>query len=248
MRIILHPLNRNNWAGVVRYKNCHDQIGSYYLTNGLIYTGLSREDEERLSKRLRLDLAPNSDFWDTFYIKVSSKDTVLDTEDPIQELKYLFLKGHKYVASSFNDNTKPNARYVLINRDEEAKTENLKFKVKKQAIKELDKLSKEDIVKVLRLYGMSASSISAEQAEEKINRLVDNDPEKFLNIWVKNDRRETQWLVEEAVSKNIIRKNKTIYSYGTDILGSSLESAIMYMEDPKNVDLKIAIRDQVNAK
>jgi hypothetical protein len=247
MRVILHPVNRDKWAGITRYKNCHDQIGTYYLRNGSIYTGLSREDETRLSERLRLDLHPNSDFWNTFYIKVGSKDVTFDTKDPIEELKYLFLKNHKDVAVSLQDNN-PRAKYVLINRDEEAKSENVKFKVKRTAIKELDKLSKEDIVKALRLFGLSSATISAEQAEEKLNKIVDNDPQKFLDVWVNNKNRNTQFLIEEAVTKNIIRKNKTTYLYGSDIIGGDINAAVNYLNDPKNGDLKLTIQDQLDIK
>lgn len=247
MKAILRPVSKDSWTGIVRYKNCHDHIGTYLLRNGSLYTGLKIEDEERLSKRLRIDLSPNSDFWTTFYIKVGSKDIVLNIDDPIEELKYLFLKSHKNIASSLRDKN-PIARYVLINRDEEAKEENLKFKVKRQAIKELDKLSKEDMVKALRLYGLSGSTISAEQAEERINRLVDDNPQKFLDIWVNNKKRDTQFLIEDAVSKNIIRKNKTTYMYGSDILGGSIEAAMMYLDDPANRDLRMTIQDQLEVK
>ncbi len=247
MKAILRPINRNQWSGLVRYKNCYDQIGSYLLKNGSLYTGLTQEDEKRLSERLRIDLGPNSNFWSTFYIKLGTKDIILNLDDPIEELKYIFLKNHKNVASSLRDNN-PRADYVLINRDEEAKEENLKFKVKRQAIKELDKMSKEDMVKALRLYGLSASTISAEQVEERLNRLVDESPQKFLDIWVNNKKRDTQFMIEDAVSKNIIRKNKTTYLYGSDVIGGSIEAAIAYFEDPSNRDLKMTIQDQLDVK
>jgi len=245
--VTLKPLNRKAWSNVVRYKNCHEDIATYLTKNGSNYTGLTKEDEERLGKELRIDLHPNSSFWDTFFIRVYDKEIKLDLTSPEDELKYLFLKNHKKVKSSLNEN-KATAEYVLINEDEEAKQTNKRAKIKRKAFKEFDKLSATDVRKALRLYGFKADNISSEQAEAKLDELVETDPQRFLDIWVNNKSRQTQFLIEEALSKNVLRKNKSAYMYGTEIIGHSMDDAIAYIDDKKNQELKDVIVNEINVK
>lgn len=245
--IKLQPLASKPWSNIVRYKNCHEDLSTYFLKNGSRYTGLTKEDEERLGNEIRADLNPNSSFWDTFFVRMSSDELKLDPSDPYDELKYLFLKNHKLVKNSLSEN-KATAEYVLINEDEEAKKQNQKAKTKRKAFKEFDKLSATDIRKALRLYGFKADNISGEQAESKLTELVEADPNKFLEIWVNNKNRQTQFMIEEAVAKNVLRKNKNAYMYGTDIIGHTLDDAIAYLNDPKNQEIKDLIMNEIKSK
>lgn len=247
MEVTLKPLVRNNWAGVHKYKNCSDYIGSYFTRSGQLYTGLSEEDATRLSKATGLALHKGSEYWNDFFIRVANKDITLNTDDPFDELRYLFLKSHKTVADGLSDNN-PSARYALINKEAEATEVNKYNKVKRGAVKEFDKLSLNDMRKVLRLYGHKSDTLSAELVENKLYDLIERSPEKFLDIWVNNKRRETQYLVQEAVGKNIIRRNKSEYKYGTDIIGYNLEDAISYLDAAEHRDLKALILNETNIK
>jgi len=55
-------------------------------------------------------------------------------------------------------------------------------------------------------------------------------------------------LLEQAISKGVIRKDKTHYFYGTDMFADTLEEAIAYLDDKKNQDLKLAIINETNNK
>lgn len=247
MKIVIKPVGVKEWANVNFYKNCHDDIGSYFLENGSRYTGLSKKDEERLSKELNFDLRPNSEFWDTFFIRMTNDDLHLDTDDIYDELRYLFLKSHKDIQASMNTK-KAGAKYMIVNYDEEAKEDNKRNKVKRKAIKEFDKLSATDIRKVLRLYGYKADTISAEQAESKLFDLVEELPQRFLDIWVDNKTRDTQFLIEAALSKNVIRKNRSVYSYGTEPIGHGIEEAVAFLDDKKNQEIRKIIQDEIEVK
>lgn len=247
MKVTVEPISANVWSNIIHYKNCYTDISTYYLNNGSKYTGLSKEDRERLEKELGFDLSPNSDYWKTFFIRMTDKQLVLDLDDPYDELKYLFLKGHKLVQSSVGTK-KATAKYVIVNKEAEAEEINKRSKLKRNAIKAFDKLSNTDIKKALRLYGYKADSVSNEQAEAKLYELVEDSPEKFLEIWVDNKYRETQFLIEAAIAKNIIRKNKNAYMYGTEIIGHSLEDTIAFLEDKKNQDIKMIIMNETEVK
>jgi len=190
MEVILRPLQRNVWAGVKgdRYKNCHSWIGTYFTRTGLLHTGITIEEADRLADAMHKEpksLYPSSEFWNNYYIRVESNDVHLDTSRPEDELKYLFLKSHKWVQNGFTD-INPQARYILINFETEAKEFNKVSRDKRRAMKEFDKLSTADMKKVLRLYGQRSDNLSAELVENKLFELIEKDPEKFFTKWIDN--------------------------------------------------------------
>jgi len=247
MLVILRPIKQRTWTNIRKYRHCYDYLTRYYTRSGNIYTGLTRNDEKRLGDSLGLDLSNGSDFWKTFYVRVGSSDVFLDTNDPMDELRYLFLKNHKLVKTSTFEN-KATAQYLLINQEEEAKKENLFNKVKTDAIVEFKKLSLTDMRKCLRLFGQSSNNVGSELIENRLFTIIQENPQMFLDKWVNNASRETTVLIEEAISKNIIRRNKNVYKYGSDIIANSLEECIDFLKNPKNQDIKLAIIDGIEAK
>jgi len=250
MEVILRFKTKDPWAGITKYKNCYDYIAPYWTRSGNKYTGLTEDEAKRLEKEIGYaegTLSPYSDYWNTFAIKITTKEIILHTERSYDELQYLFLKGHKRVANGIN-NVKPNNDYILINKDSEAEEANRLNKVKRQAIVEFNKLSLDDMRKALRLYGFKSDAMSNELIESKLFELVEKDPNKFFLIWVNNKSKNTQFIIEAAVAKNIIRKSRNIFYYGTDIIGNSMEDAIAYLDDKKNQDLKMVIMQEIESK
>ena len=236
MWVILRPLGKNAWSGIKNYRHCTDTIGPYLTRSGRTYTGLTKEDADRLGAELGLDLSPSSDFWlEWSAIKAGNKDLYFNTDDAMDELRYLFLRNHKRVAGSIFER-KSTADYVLINKEEEAKKANVFSKLKRRAFREFDRLSTEDIRRCLRLFGHNASSMGNEQAENLLSDLVEGNPQKFIELWVDNKDRDIAFVIETALSKNVLRKTKNVYRYGSDII------------DPKNQDLKMAIMSEISLK
>jgi len=250
MQVILRPIGWNKWSGILKYKNCYDDLGPYLTRSGVLYTGLSPEDEKRLGERLGINLAKkvnsaeqgiiDNPYWSNFFIRTSVNDIILDTEDPFDELKHLFCKGHKRVKNSLLEN-KATADFVLINREEEAKVENNLVRIKREAYREFDKLTPTDIRKVLRLFGYNADNMSNEVAENKLSQFIEANPKKFIDKWVANKSREIEVLIEKAIAKNIIRRNKNIYRYGSEIIGTSLQDTIDFLSIPNNQEIRRAI-------
>lgn len=249
MLIKLIKKEADDWSKVKLFKNCSHEIGSYFTRSGRRYTGLEREDAEKLGKELGFDLRPESEFWDNFYIKLTSErdELVIDTSETYGLLQYKFLKNHKRVAQSVKDIT-PGKDYVLIHEELEAKESNTKARVKRKAFSEFDNMTPDQMRKALRMYGINASNSDNEVVESSLFALVEDNPQKFLTVWVDNINRDTQYLIEEALSKNVLRKNKTTYYYGTDIIGHVIEEAIEYLNNPKNNDVKLAILAQLEGK
>ena len=250
MEVIVRIVKVNPWTGLTKWPTTFDYVGPYWTRTGNIYTGLSEEDARRLEKELGYEegkLNPSSEFWTTFAVQLGKRDLILDTNKPYDELKYLFLKNHKRVADGMNA-LNPSKDYLLINKDSEAEETNKRNKVKRDAYRELDKMSIEDMRKCLRLYGMKSDSMSDELVEAKLSEQIESAPDKFIMKWVNNPNKEMNWMIEEALSKNILRKNRAQYYFGTDLIGNGIEDVIAYLKDKKNQDILISIKNELKSK
>lgn len=250
MVVELKIKKKNPWAGLIKYKSCFDYIAPYFTRSGSIYTGLTPEDEEYFEKALGYEkghLSKSSDFWTTFCIKVGSKGLLLDDQIPRHAMMIKFLSGHKRVATSL-DKLSAGKDYLLINREAEAVEINKQNKLRRDAIKEFDKLSLEQMRKCLRLFGVKADTMSNELVESTLFSYVDKQPKRFFEKWVDNKSKETEFILEEAIAKGVIRKDKTHYFYGTDMFADTLLDAIAYLDDKKNQDLKLSIINETKNK
>lgn len=247
MKAILRPIKRDKWSGLIKYRNCYEDIAPYYTRSGTIYTGLTSADEARLGTALGLDLKKGSEFWKTFFIRTYTGDLILDLDDSRDELKYLFLKNHKRVKTSEFEH-KASANFLLINKEEEAKKSNLINQVRRKAIKEFDTLTTEDMRKVLRLFGFNGDNMDPEVAERELFEVVENNPQAFLDKWVNNNHRDIEVTVERAVSMNVIRRNKNIYKFGSEVIGRSMIEVIDFLETPKNQDILLSIMRTIQSK
>jgi len=250
MIVELKLRKKNPWAGLVKYKNCFDYIAPYFTRSGSIYTGLTPEDEKKFEKELGYaegTLAKSSPFWQTFTVKIGSRSMILDDQFPRQEMIIKFLSGHKRVATSL-DKLTAGKDYLLINRQAEAIEQNKINKLRRDAIKQFDKLTLDEMRKCLRLFGVKSDNLSNELVESTLFNLVDKQPKKFFEKWVDNKSKDTEFLIEEAIAKGIIRKDRTQYYYGSEMLADSLESCIAYLDAKKNQDLKLSIINQVENK
>ena len=211
MVVELKIKKKNPWGNFIKYRNCFDYIAPYFTRSGSIYTGLTPEDEKYFEKALGYEeghLAKSSDFWTTFCIKVGARTMLLDDSIPRQEMIIKFLSGHKRVATSL-DKLTAGKDYLLINRQAEAIEQNKQNKIRREAIREFDKLTLDQMRKCLRLFGVKSDNLSNELVESTLFNLVDKNAAKFFDIWVNNTSKETDFLLEEAIAKGIIRKDRT---------------------------------------
>ena len=250
MVVELKIKKKNPWAGLLKYKGCNDYIAPYWTRSGMRYTGLTPEDEEYFEKALGYEkgtLSRTSDFWINFCVKIGTRTLILDDSIPRQAMIIKFLSGHKRVATSLDKFT-AGKDYLLINRQAEAIEANKINKQRRDAIVEFGKLSLDQMRKCLRLFGINGESMSNVLIESTLFNLIDKQPKKFFDLWVNNKSKETQFILEQAVAKGVIRKEKTQYYYGTDMIADSLNEAIAYLDSKKNQDLRLAIINETNNK
>ena len=116
-----------------------------------------------------------------------------------------FLTGHKRIATSL-DRLDAGKDYLLINREAEAVEQNKQNKLRRDAVKEFDKLSIEQMRKCLRMYGVRPDDMSNELIESTLFSLVDKNPKKFFYKWVDNKNKETEYLIEEEIGRASCRE------------------------------------------
>ena len=250
MVVELKIKKKNPWAGLIKYKSCFDYIAPYFTRSGSIYTGLTPEEERRFEKELGYTegtLSKESDFWKTFVVKVGARGLLLDDQYPRQEMIIKFLSNHKRVATSLNK-LDAGKDYLLINRQAEAIEQNRINKLRRDAIKEFDKLSLDQMRKCLRILGIKSVNLSNELVESTLFNMVDKNPKSFFNKWVNNKQKETEFLLEDAIAKGVIRKDRTQYYYGSELIADSQQDAISYLDAKKNQDLKLSIMNQISNK
>ena len=250
MEVIVRMTKVNPWTGLIKWSGCFDYIGSYWTRSGSRYTGLTKEDQKELEEALGMQegtLGPDASYWDTFAIKIGKKDLIINTDRPEGKLQYLFLKNHKRVADGYSK-VRPSTDYVLINKEAEAEVANKANKVKRDAYRAMDKMTLEEMRKCLRLFGVKSDTLSNEMIEAKLSEKIEKDPAQFIRLWVENPNKEMNFIIEEALAKNILRKNRAAYYFGTDLIGNGLEDVIAYLKNKANQDVLLSIKSEIESK
>lgn len=254
MEVIVQQLSKGRDLTQKLNRHAVKYIGGWITRSGLPYSGgFAPEQRREFEKKLgfpdgHLDPS-NVKFWDNYVaIKLQGpRPVILNTDIPEDEFKYEYCKNHIEVMDGYSDK-KPRALYVMVNQEIEAKKKNMANSKKIEAIKEFDKMSPDDIAKCLRLFNIDGNSLNAEVSREKLFDIVISKPEDFMNKWVLNKDRAYFLLVEEAISKNVLRRNRNIYYYGTETIGHSIQDTVTYLKDKKNMELYLSIKAETENK
>lgn len=252
MKIIVKPLeNKVGWAGVVRHARTQDSIAPYLNDAGSgVVTGLSRELQKELEEELKMapgGLAPNAEFWIEYRIVMTDRAIEIDTDSPKGKLDYAFLKAHKRVSNSVNDTSEwPLAEYVIYDLEEDAKKENVKTKTIKNAYLKFSKLTVTEMKDVLKLLGRRTNDVSSEHIENELSKVIQERPADFLDI-IEDKHFKTKVLVEDLIRIKALKKVGSHYLFGDEPIGHDLESTILYLEDPKNQNVKGTLTNKLTA-
>lgn len=261
MKVNVKPVTRT-WLpdghdGEIRYTGCAEflcvQVDS---VSRKLNTGLTKEDEERLEKTLKLTpgtLSPyNTDYWGNYKnaIRIDKNGLILDTDNPKDEIIYLNLLAHTDVANSEEDFlNSPNApmfKYVITSSDQEAKVKNDKNKIKKEAYKLFGKMSHNKMKDFLKLEGKrTGDDASLDFIESAVGDIVDNDPSHFLDVYNDPLFDSKVFILDCIYAKAIIKRGPKYLVNGGDSIGNSIEEAIAYIDDPMNQDVYLSLKAKV---
>jgi hypothetical protein len=233
------------WSGVQKFDNCRVILYPSIDRFGRKVTGLNPEDQVRLEEALGFDpgfLAPNSKYWKDFFVQISDKGLTLDTNDPFQELQYLYLKRSNKIAKSLKS-IPPSAIAVMYSEEEEAKVSNLSRGIRTKAFTTFGKMSHDDMKKILVMYGKRAvDSMANDVIEDTLGAEIDLNPGKFLTI-VSDPLIENKLFLTGLLNKGVIKKIGNVYKYGEVTLGSDLDESVKFLGDKTNQPILLALKE-----
>lgn len=211
---------------------------------------LTKDEQAYFEKALDLKegtLAPHSKWWDDvfnveFALRLRKDKTntlVLDT--PLNELRYKVAMYSSKIANSETERLKPGISFYIDDVEARAKKELESFNYKFEGMKLILSMSLEEKRSNLRLFGkkdidtMTENSLGASLAQE-----LEKNPKNFFEVL--NDRDlKTKAFIAELLEKKVLTRKGNDYIYGEDTIAGSTEECILYLNDPKNANVKLIL-------
>lgn len=247
----IKSIDSESWSGMNRFPKCKDTL-SATQRNGAFVIDIA--EEERRELEIKLDLAPNelgafSKFWRDFTIHITDKNLELNLDNPMDYITYKVLMASERVAESdkMEDRMKkPKAQYAIFNEAETAKRENLKVTFKKKAWKIFNSTSVEEQKSILKLMGVNAHNSTQTIVENKLSEIVENRPEDLINVYGQKDFKMKVFL-SDCVRVKALRTNSGQYFFGDVHLGHDEETTIVFLNDPENQEILLALKAKIQA-
>ncbi|MBV6656031.1 MAG: hypothetical protein KI786_19835 [Mameliella sp.] len=231
------------------YEEAKQEIGPAFTKTGKTASGLSL-DEVKLYMPMILSV-PDTDvnFYrevDRYFANLSfdvpktaiqleigmdKKNMPLNVE---QFVKYRFSLANPLVAGH---GTKPNRshRFVIVDIAAAKDAQYAVLKTEKEAYKEFIKLTgdAERMNMVLRVFGVNAAKLGNEEKELRLEKILKSDAKGFLDIATNADL-EIISMINECISKEVLRKVGNAIFNGDENIGNNMEDAILYLKDKQN--------------
>jgi hypothetical protein len=213
-------------------------------------TGLSEEDTKKYGDLLGLDLSKKSDYWENFFIDLSSRKNeyiILNTENPKDYITYNAAIASGIVApdrASLNEETFLNTNYYFFKIEEEQQK---KKDLSKRRNKLLGKLANHDEskewllfinyalglyisknIKVDRLYNQINDRLSRVTNEKEIKIVSDIFDKTPLQL-------QSEFVVEKAIDNKLITYDSVdrVYNYNGNKWGMTKDLVISKISDPQ---------------
>tara|TARA_R110002012_G_scaffold1863_10_gene9018 strand:- start:1136 stop:1945 length:810 start_codon:yes stop_codon:yes gene_type:complete len=225
-------------------------ISSVYV-NRQPLRGVTTQDEKKYLNGI-LDVGPDhvdwpkhtKNYWAEMSIMVGYGGVELDistTNDGEPEniedwLRYKWVLKHPHVALNKDEMTGSKKRFFIKDLQRDLRTANNKIQTLKDADKEFIKLSdnKSDMRRVYRMMADdNPDRLTDLEIENKLYALKTDKPAKFIRI-VTDKHLKLKAEIEEMMSLQILRRIGNQVIYQDEILGDTLQDAVIHLNDKKN--------------
>ena len=167
--------------------------------------------------------------------------------NPKDVLDYHICLQSKRVANSVNElENWPSSEYVVYDAEEDAKKDNNAVRERRAAFGKFSKMSTAEMKDVLKLAGNKSGNMSSTMIENLVDKMIQDNPSEFNRI-MDLPGFKTRVLIEDLLGINAIRKNGTHYLVGDEPIGHDIESAVLHLEDPRNQNLLISLKNKLEA-
>ena len=238
------------------------KLSSVYV-NRQPLKGFSPADEKKFMEGI-LDVNPDhvdwpkhsKQFWAELTIPVGFTGVELEVgkDDggmPISimdYIKYSFAIKHPHVALTKEEmDSDFNKRFYIQDTTRDDKVKNNQIKLKKDADKEFIKVSSnnENMKRILRLMSnTNPDRMSIEQVENALYELKNSQPKKFLRV-ATDKNLELKAEVEHMISAGVLRKIGNQVIFIDEVIGDTMEDAVVYLKDKKNSGTLTILRSKL---
>lgn len=276
MKIEVRPIKKKQWHGKVGKESFTRTKKLQALVDGRTRqyaTGLDNSKKNYIHPKtkepctemeyyevvLKVDLSPQyiegeaHPFWDSSasLIRLENNTMFFDTELPLDYIKIKVMKESKYIANSIKDYEEglyPEATHVITDEAEEVEVKATKVAIKKKAIIESAKLSKDKKIQILLiLTGKNLKGKSDDFIEVELDKLIERKAKDVLRyISMESEDIAAHSMILEALQKNVLRKKGHKILYHDSVIGGDIYDVIDYFKKDENQDLKIRIMSAIN--
>jgi len=227
------------------------KLSSVYV-NRQPLKGFDVEDEKKYMQGI-LDVDPNhvdwpkhsKQFWAELTIPVGftgvefeiGKD---DNDKPLNVMDFIhynFAIKHPHVAMTKEEmDSEFNKKFYIQDLSREDKVKNNSIQLKKDADKVFIKVSTslDNMKRILRLLSTSnPDRLTSDQVENSLYEIKNADPKKFIRVAMDKNL-EMKAEIEEMVTAGVLRKIGNQIIFIDEIIGDTLDDAIIHLKDKKN--------------
>lgn len=235
------------------------------LTSGMFVNVLTDNEKKCLEEIMGLEYNALSiykkidNFWDDSNengisrVRLHKQDNYLNLNDPEDYIRYKILLANKnFIASSLQeleDHPKATYQFVIVSEGEETQSALKNMRAKDKCLMEFGKISEDanTLRTIIELIDGRpiAKSTKLDFLQLKARDLIDSQSKHFLKV-ISDPLLSTKVLIRNAAEAGIIQNRDNHYLYkGIPLCGdneeSTLNNAAIYLNLPKNQELKFSI-------
>lgn len=216
-----------------------------------------REELERLTG---IDLSANSKYWETYFIKIIDK-LALNFDNPHDRVKYYVLLANDYAAPELEARNNPdyiNTKFYVHRTETEEGQKAVKGKERDKAVSTLYAMANNKNKLLLIGKYVIGQKVKDSMSEDGIYNLLrenllndkDGSTTRKFNDATSKTIEELQYklVVDEAVSKHVIRIREGYYQRGNATYGKSMKDVIKFLSSPENANEFASIKEELEEK
>lgn len=215
---------------------------------------------EGLEKVTGLDLKATSQFWATYYVKLSDKKA-LNFDNPLEKIQYYLLLANKFSAPEQEATVDPDymhTKYYMHRNETEAVQKAVKSRDRDKAIVDLYALynnpAKLTIVAKYIIGSKVKKDMSADAIYNMLRDELTKDKEgtvvrKFAEASGKTiEELQYKLVIDEALERHVIRLREGYYQRGNATYGKTMKETVAFLSSIEHSDEFASIKEEVEEK
>jgi hypothetical protein len=219
-----------------------------------------RELREELERLTGFNLSANSDYWDTYYVKIVEK-LALNFDNPHDVVKYYVLLANGYAAPELEARDNPDyihTKFYMHRAENEEGQKSVKSRERDKATADLYGMYENRAKLILIGRYVLGTKVKESMTQDGIYNLLrealNNDKEgsvvrKFNEATSKTvEELQYKLIVDEALQRHVIRIRDGYYQRGNATYGKTMKDVLKFLSSPENANEFASIKEEVEEK